>query len=135
MTEAELWRFLPWGYLMTVALETPVLLAGLSTRHGWRARLFAGFWLTACTYPVVVLVLPNLIPLPEWRVLYIAVAEVFAPAAECVLLPLALYGDRHWPRASRVRDYAAVIAANLVSFLLGGWIVSQDIVQNWLQAF
>lgn len=40
---AALWRFLPWGYLLTVALELPVLLVGLSPRHSQRDRLVAGF--------------------------------------------------------------------------------------------
>ncbi len=127
-----MWRFFLPGYLLTVALEMPVLLVGLSTHHSWRSRWMAGFWLTACTYPIVVLVLPVLLPAPQWHGVYIAVAEVFAPAVECLLLSLAFYGDRYWPRASRLRDYAAVIVANLVSFLLGGWIASWDIVQQWL---
>ena len=41
------------GYLFTISVETPVLLVGLSRRHPIRHRLFAGVWLTACTYPVV----------------------------------------------------------------------------------
>jgi hypothetical protein len=44
-------------------------------------RLFAGAWLTACTYPVVWLVLP---PLFEERSLYLLAAETFAPVAEWV---------------------------------------------------
>jgi hypothetical protein len=58
MSPAELWRFLPLGYLFTILIETPVLLIGLSRRHSIRQRLFAGVWLTACTYPIVVLVMP-----------------------------------------------------------------------------
>ena len=52
----ELWRFLPFGYLLTIAIETPILLFGLSPHHPKRRRLLAGVWLTACTYPIVVLV-------------------------------------------------------------------------------
>ena len=40
---AELWAFLPWGYLLSVVLETPVLLAGLSPRHSLGRRVFCGF--------------------------------------------------------------------------------------------
>jgi hypothetical protein len=40
---AALWRFLPWGYLLTVALELPVLFVGLSPRHSLRDRIVAGF--------------------------------------------------------------------------------------------
>ena len=35
-TAAELWQLLPWGYLLTITLETPVLLFGLSERHSWQ---------------------------------------------------------------------------------------------------
>ena len=86
MTPAELWAWLPFGYVLTVSVETPVLVFGLSRRHSLARKLFAGLWLTACTYPIVVLVLPILIPS---RGVYVAVAETFAPAAECTLFWLA----------------------------------------------
>src|SRR5215210_4740072 len=92
MGTEDLWRFLPIGYLLTVAVETPVLLLLLSPRHPTRRRLFAGLWLTACTYPVVVLVLPVLFGGAP-RAAYLAVAEVFAPAAECALFWLA-FGEK-----------------------------------------
>jgi hypothetical protein len=111
------WAFLPWGYLLTVLIETPVLLIGLSPRFSWRDRLIAGLWLTACTYPIVVLVLPPLVWQSFGRTWYLVVAETFAPVAECLLLRAA-YG-----RASDVktalRDYGVVITANLLSFGLG----------------
>ena len=74
------------GFVLTITVETAVLLALLSRRHSVRARLFAGVWLTACTYPVVWLVLP---PLFETRSVYLLVAETFAPVAEC--------GSSGWP--------------------------------------
>ena len=116
MTPDQLWTFLPLGYALTVALELPVLLAGLHKRHAIKERVFAGVWLTACTYPVVVLVLPMLI---EERTPYLIVAEVFAPAAECGLF-LATFG-----RKTPWRDCGTIIAANLLSFLLGGWLLEQ----------
>ena len=70
------------GYLMTIAIETAVLVLLLSRRHPMRVRIFAGIWLSACTYPVVWLVLPELL---EERWLYLLVAETFAPVAECAL--------------------------------------------------
>jgi hypothetical protein len=116
MGTEDLWLFLPLGYLFTVAVETPVLLLLLSPRHTLRRRLFAGLWLTACTYPVVVLVLPTLFA-DSARALYLAVAETFAPAAECALFYLAFGGKGSdgvtW------RDFAAIVAANLLSFLAG----------------
>jgi hypothetical protein len=116
------------GYVLTVAVETPVLLAGLSPRHPIRHRLFAGFWLTACTYPIVWLVLPPLLP---DRGVYLAVAETFAPVAECVLFWLAF--GRTEPRTTRatVRDLAAVALANLLSFGVGE-VFSRTIGWAWL---
>ncbi len=114
-----LWKFLAVGYLFTVAIETPVLVLGLSPRHPLRHRLFAGLWLTACTYPVVVLVLPQLIDTDRDRTLYLAVAETFAPLAECILFWMAFGQRQEWLRPSMGRDMAAVVLANLLSFGLG----------------
>lgn len=111
MTPDELWRFLPFGYLLTIAIETPVLVVGLATVHPVARRVLAGMWLTACTYPIVVLVLPILIPA---RVPYLVVAETFAPVAECILFGFA-FGNRD----TRLRDSAAIAVANLLSFGLG----------------
>lgn len=111
MTPDELWRFLPFGYLLTIAIETPVLVFGLARAHPLGRRIVAGIWLTACTYPIVVLVLPILI---GPRIPYLIVAETFAPVAECILFALA-FGNRD----TRVRDSAAIIVANLLSFGLG----------------
>ena len=112
MSPHELWRFLPIGYLFTIAIETPILLLGLSRHHPIKRRLLAGVWLTACTYPIVVLVMPLLL----WsysRTLYLVVAETFAPIAECLLFWLAFGKETRW------RDFAVIVLANLASFLLG----------------
>ena len=119
----EAWTFLPVGYLLTVAIELPILLIGLSARHPLRDRLVAGLWLTACTYPVVVLVLPYVIWAPLGRPAYLAVAETFAPAAECGLFWVA-YGSRTERfRWGMFRDFAAIVAANLASFLIGEYLL------------
>ena len=110
----DLWLFLPFGYLLTVAVETPVLLVGLSKKLSLRERLFAGVWLTACTYPVVVLVLPVLLD-TRGRGLYLLVAETFAPAAECLLFWLAYRGRvEAWARC-----FTTIVVANLLSFGAG----------------
>ena len=109
------------GYLVTVLVETAVLLPGLSRRHRPRDRLFAGVWLTACTYPVVWLVLP---PLFADRWAYLLVAETFAPAAECVLFWLAFVRGRPADRPATLRDMAAVTAANLCSFGVGEALIA-----------
>jgi hypothetical protein len=140
------------GYLMTITVETAVLLALLSRRHPVRVKVFAGVWLTACTYPVVWIVLP---PLFEERWLYLLVAETFAPAAECALFWFAFVrrlppsesppeDDVWWippplrrPEWFTLRDFVAITLANLASFGLGEvinhyhgfeWIVGGGVV-------
>ncbi len=113
----DLWLFLPVGYLVTIAIETPVLLAGLARAVPFRQRLWLGIWLTACTYPIVVLVLPALL----WvypREVYLLVAETFAPAAECALFWLAWRGAG-FATGAWVRSFAAIVIANLASFGIG----------------
>jgi hypothetical protein len=116
MDPSALWQFLPYGYVLTVLIETPVLLVGLSWRHPLAARLFAGLWLTACTYPIVVLVL---YPLFETRWLYLLIAEMFAPVAECALFWTAFGSRAELGRRSMLRDMAAIVIANLASFGIG----------------
>jgi hypothetical protein len=105
-------QFLPIGYALSVLVETPVLLIGLSKQHSLRAKLFAGVWLTACTYPIVVLTLP-----PITGRFYIPIAETFAPVAECILFAT-LFRNWTW------RDMAAIVVANLASFAFGELITA-----------
>lgn len=129
MTPEQLWAFLPFGYLFSILIETPVLLVGLSARHPVRHRLFAGVWLTACTYPIVVLVLPLCIDITESRTLYLWVAETFAPLAECALF-WAAFGRRDLVGTrSMWRDFAAITLANLASFGLGELFHSPAVLQ------
>jgi hypothetical protein len=127
---ADLWRFLPWGYALSVALETPVLLVGLSPRHSLGRRILCGFWLTACTYPIVGLVLPILVRGPLGETAYLAIAETFAPLAECLLFWVAYdaftAGTQEEPPMTRgelARDMLAIVAANLTSFVVGWWLL------------
>ena len=113
----ELLLFLPFGYLLTVLIESPVLLVGLTRQLSWRQRLFAGFWLTACTYPIVVLVMPMLFASSS-RALYLLVAETFAPVAECVLFWLA-FRQKLAGSGWMLRSFAAIIVANVLSFVVG----------------
>ena len=118
MSPSYLWRFLLFGYLLTILIETPILVLGLSKRHSLKSKFFAGVWLTACTYPIVVLVLP-LVFEHSARAIYLLVAETFAPVAECILFWLA-YGKREeLGKPSMWRDFAAIVVANLGSFLAG----------------
>ena len=112
MSPHELWRFFPIGYLFTIAIETPILLLGLSRHHSIKRRVLAGIWLTACTYPIVVLVLP-LVMVNQSRTVFLLVAETFAPVAECLLFWAAFGKETKW------RDFGVIVIANLASFLLG----------------
>ena len=112
MSPWDLWHFLPIGYLLTIAIETPILFVGLSAHHPRLRRIAAGFWLTACTYPIVVLVLPLLL-IDHSRAFFLAVAETFAPLAECTLFWLAFGKQTTW------RDFVAIVIANLASFVAG----------------
>ncbi len=118
MSSSELWRFFPLGYLFSILIETPILIVGLSKRHSIKRRLFAGVWLTACTYPIVVLVMP-LVFANASRIIYLIVAETFAPVAECILFWLAYGEAEQVGKASMWQDFATIVTANLASFLCG----------------
>jgi hypothetical protein len=124
MTPSELWRFLPIGYLLTIAIETPILVFGLSRRHSVRRRLLAGVWLTACTYPIVTLVLP-LVFVNSSRNVYLLVAEVFAPLMECLLFWMAFGSRDETGNKTLLRDCVAIVIANLVSFAAG------EVLNHW----
>ena len=126
MTPSELWTFLPIGYVLTILIETPILVLLLSSQHPLKRKLFAGLWLTACTYPIVVLVLPLLLA-GYSRAAYLLVAETFAPVAECILFWLA-FGKK---TSSRWRDLGAIVVANLASFGAGEVFNAYD----WLGVF
>ena len=127
MSPFQLWRFLPLGYLLSILIETPILLIGLSQRHPIKRRFIAGVWLTACTYPIVVLVLP-LVFANTSRTTYLVVAETFAPVAECILFWLAYGRSEAIGTRSMWRDFATIVIANLASFVGGelmnayGWL-------------
>ena len=115
---ADLWYFLPFGYLLTILIETPILLIGLPSKVTLKRRLACGLWLTACTYPIVVLVLPAVfIGAPRWQ--YLAVAETFAPLGECLLFWLAFRLDGIWTRSEWIGAFVAIVIANLASFGAG----------------
>jgi hypothetical protein len=124
MSPSDLWRFLVIGYPFTILIETPILVLGLSRRHSLKQKIFAGVWLTACTYPIVVLVMP-LIFSGTSRAIYLSVAETFAPVAECVLFWLAYGKSEELGKRSMWQDFATIVVANLASFL-GGEILNAN---------
>jgi hypothetical protein len=122
------WAFLVIGYVFTIAVEIPILLLGLSPRHPYPRRLFAGFWLNACSYPIVVIVLPEFWDITDeaQRVTYLWVAEIFAPVAECALFWLAFGSREERGRWSMGRDMLTIVIANLASFGLGEYLRSVE---------
>ena len=115
---SELWYFLPFGYLVTILIETPILLIGLSPKVYLKQKLLSGVWLTACTYPIVVIVLAAFF-YGRSRVLYLLVAETFAPLAECLIFWLAFKSKSALAAGDWARCFAAIIVANLASFGAG----------------
>src|SRR3977135_19156 len=118
MSPPELWRFLLPGYFFSILIEKPVLLVGLSSRHSLVRLLCAGVWLTACTYPIVTLVLPLLL-VNSSRATFLVVAATFAPVAECILFWLAFGKETEIGTRSMWRDFATIVVANLASFIAG----------------
>ena len=114
----RLWLFLPIGYLTTILIETPILLLGLSSKLSLKQKLLCGIWLTACTYPIVVLVLPAIFA-DYSRNLYLLVAETFAPLGEIFFFWLAFRGKNLLENNDWIRSFAWIILANLASFGIG----------------
>jgi len=113
-----LWKFLPIGYLLTIMVETPILVVGLSQKVTFKQKILCGIWLSACTYPIVVLVMPMVFA--DWqRWQYLTVAEVFAPSAECALFWLAFRGSRVLNYRDWVECFIAIVVANVASFGVG----------------
>jgi hypothetical protein len=114
----DLWLFLPVGYLLTILIETPILLLGLPRTLSFRQKMLCGIWLTACTYPIVVLVLPAIFfGMPRWQ--YLAVAETFAPVAECLIFWIAFRSKDLLSPSGWLRSFAVIVVANLASFGVG----------------
>lgn len=113
-----LWSFLLIGYPTTILIETTVLLFLLSPKLTLKQKLLCGIWLTACTYPIVVLVLPTLLGPISWT-LYLTVAELFAHFGECVIFWLAFRGREDFEMRDWIRCFIAILLANLASFGIG----------------
>jgi hypothetical protein len=117
--DIEYLRAMGWSYLMTIAIETPVLVVGLAKPHRMWVRLVAGVGLTACTYPLLWLVLPRVISLEEQRGLFLAVGETLVPVAECAIFFVVFELGRRYSWRVLARDWGAIVAANLASFGIG----------------
>ena len=130
--DAAYFRMMAVAYVLTVSIEAPALLLGLSRRHSIEHRFFAGLWLTACTYPILWLVLPQFFTRPAQHVLYLAVGETFVPIAECLLFWFAFGKAEPRSRRATIRDFATIVIANLLSFGLGE-VFNKTIGWDWLK--
>lgn len=114
----DLWVFLPVGYVFTILIETPVLVAGLPKKLSLHRKIACGIWLTACTYPIVILVLSAIFfGMPRWQ--YLLVAETFAPVGECFVFWIAFRSKNLLDRSDWLRCFSVIIIANLASFGAG----------------
>lgn len=128
MSIGTLWLLLIFGYLLTILIEIPILILGLPTKFAVKDTIVNGLLLTAITYPVVVLVLPAIFTEMgiENRVLFLAVAESFAPITEVLFFRYLI--DQ--PLAARLdREAAVIVVANLTSFLLGEAGLSEQLTR------
>jgi hypothetical protein len=115
------------GYVATIAVETPLLCLWLSPRHSFTRKVLAGLWLTACSYPIVVLTIPRFISPSSSMVRYMITAETAAVLLEVVLFFAAFDGacvaGERSSRSDRFRDCSAIIGANACSFLAGEFLI------------
>lgn len=110
-------------WVVMVLVQTPVLALGLSRPHTWEVRLLAGGWLSACTVPLLMLVVPYL-PEQGWSLAWglvefrttvcqpqVAAGGCLAAVAQATLFYFAF--DRDEPLASLhvTQDLAAVLVA------------------------
>lgn len=103
------------GYILSVIIEVPVLILGLSNSYKLKEKIVAGFWLTACTYPSVCWVFPSFIP--DAMILNV-VREAFAALGECLLFWIAFVKLTDLTSLVK-RDLLVVGIANILSFLFG----------------
>lgn len=129
MSATQLWWFLLYGYIATVAIELPILLVGLSKQTSFTDRIKLGFVLTAITYPIVVLVFPVLIWATMGHLAYLLVAETFAPLTEIVCFRMLVKRKlfKGWDR-----DAWVILVANLCSFFIG-WIFLGEWLRKTIQ--
>lgn len=107
------------GYLLTISIETPVLVFGLGNRYTLKEKLFAGAFLTGCSYPFVAIVFPMIWnPYNDYST-YVTISEIFAPVSECIIFALLFQRRKLMSSRLRAQELAVVIAANLVSYLSG----------------
>lgn len=115
------------GYFLTILIETPVLIFGLSSRHSLKSRIVAGFLLTACSYPFVSFLFP--VWFEPQSLPYLWTAETFAPVSECFVFWLIFCRRLKSNRRALARDFVTIVSANLLSFAVGEMLKQMGILQ------
>ncbi len=112
-------RMVVMGYLLTISIETPVLVVGLGNRYSMKEKLFAGAFLTGFSYPFVAVFFPLIWnPYTQYSI-YVTVSEIFAPLSECLLFALLFQRRKTLRGREKVMDLVIVVLANLVSYVSG----------------
>jgi hypothetical protein len=122
MEFADPWGRLLIGYVLTVIVETIILAIALSKRNSLSVCLYAGAWLTACTYPTVNVIIPILFKSMGYLA-EVATAEVFAAVAECALF-WATFSRHSAQGQGSAQDFATITFANVASFGLGELLIN-----------
>ncbi|MCA9081701.1 MAG: hypothetical protein KDA58_14160 [Planctomycetaceae bacterium] len=120
MSDAELLHELlqqfPQGLGLSVAIETLVLLVGLSKEHRFKDRMTAGITLTCCTYPLVAMALPLLLMRAMGRLPFLLTVEPVAVLIEILLFSWAFEKPE---QPTRIRNGLVICLANAASFTVG----------------
>jgi hypothetical protein len=134
------WRVLLLGYCLFVAIELPIFLLALSARNDRRQRIFSALWLTACSFPLVILVMPAFIDMfvpKDWHgpVNTMQIALI-TPIVECLLFwmltrPLDEPNSPQVSQAEWIHDLFVIVFANVLSFFAWWYIVESPTIKNW----
>ena len=108
--------FLLVAGIITIVIEGTVLWFGLGRRYSAGEKLFFAVWLTATTYPVVVLVLPSFMSTTQPSSSYLLAAESFAIVTEGTLFTI---GSAYLEKSVYFKELGVIVIANLISFGCG----------------
>lgn len=107
-----------FGYIFTFLIELIILFFGLSGNYKLKEKIILALSLNAFTFPVVNVVLPLWIDAVKLRMHYFVVSEVLACVLECILF-VAIFAHLNCGKTEMIRNCSIVVAANVVSFVLG----------------
>lgn len=116
MALLELIVQLSLGFVLFIGIESSILIACLRKQYAKTQLIFAGVWLTFCTYPVINLLLATLLGHTPF---YYAISALMAPLVEFILFWIAFESDRRFFDARLLHALFAIATANIASFTCG----------------